>query len=75
MRKKGKKKGPHRGIRTIPGILLSEIVLRGDPLTNKKEQMPPRRLSILTRGFEFRGQPIKIVILKHKVERTEGAPA
>ena len=28
--------------------------------TNKKKQMPPRRLSTLTRGFEFRGQPIKI---------------
>ena len=30
--------------------------------TNKKEQMPPRRGSLLTRGFEFRVQPIKIPV-------------
>jgi hypothetical protein len=33
--------------------------------TNKKEQMPPRPLSSLTRGFEFRGQPIKIIKKNH----------
>ena len=29
--------------------------------TNKKEQMPPRPLSSLTSGFEFRKQPTKIM--------------
>ena len=29
--------------------------------TYQKEQMPPRRLSILTQEFEFRGQPKKII--------------
>ena len=32
--------------------------------TNKKEQMPPRRLCLLTREFEFRGQPIKITFFE-----------
>ena len=30
--------------------------------TNQIEQMPPQRLSLVTRGFEFRGQPIKSYI-------------
>ena len=29
-------------------------------ITNQKEQMTPRCLSLLTRGFEFGAQPIKI---------------
>ena len=31
-------------------------------ITKKKEQMPPRRRSLITRGFESREQPIKIPV-------------
>ena len=30
--------------------------------TNKKEQMPPRRRSLLTRGFQIRAQHIRISV-------------
>ena len=31
-------------------------------ITNQKEQMPPRLLFLLTRGFEFRAQPMKMIV-------------
>ena len=56
------KKNTNCHIPILKFLIISILKFSNDTITNKKEQMPPRLLSLLMCRFESRLQPIKIKV-------------
>ena len=56
------KKNTNCHIPILKFFIISILKFSNDTITNKKEQMPPRLLSLLMNRFESRRQPIKIKV-------------